>query len=274
MIGFLIALALGFAGKWRWLGMVWLLDLVAVGAFGLMRASSDFPPEMVLIVPLVEVPFGYLIGALLYRRRKNAWPRDKAIAELAPVTHDTNEAGDPLLTWEIEAPILTPQLARVSALGIGTVFIVLFGVFVLMGGGDVAAAAGIVGIGCACVAALFLFVVFVLFFNRLRRRYVLSPTGYATVITDPRMLAGVAAAGTVGTATRDATMTGSALTGAANMSETRAWNTVAEALPDPARHRIRLQLRRLGWLGVDTIFCHAEGFGTVETWIAGRIGRA
>lgn len=273
MIGLLIAVGLGYAGKWRWLGLTYLLDFLVVGTVGIVRGSGDAGLLLIPLIPLVEVPLGYAIGVVWHRWKTGAWPRDKAIAGLAPVTRGTDEAGEPVLTWEIETPMLTPQVARVFAVVVVALFIVMSGVFGLIGRGDAMRGVEIAGIGSAGVTILLLLVVFGLFFNRLRRRYVLSRTGYSTAITDPRMAAGIAAAGTAGATTEDAVVAGSAIGGAASMREARNWDTVVAAMPDPARHCIRLQLRGLGWLGVDTVFCHAEGFDAVETWIAGRIDR-
>ena len=273
MIGLLIALGLGYTGKWRWLGYVYLLDLLVIGAAGLLSGSGDGELVAILLAPAAEVSLGYGLGALAHRLRRGAWPHDKAIAGLAALTPGTDAAGDPVLSWEIETPMLTRQVAAVLTIVVAVLFVFVATVFSLIRrGDDPLAGMAIAGIGCAGLIAIFLLVVFGLFFNRLRRRYVLTQTGYSTAITDPRMFAGIAAAATAGAMTRDTAASGAALSGAANMRETRSWDTVAELTPDPARHRVHLRLSGLGWLGRDTIVCRAEGYPAAEAWIAGRTG--
>ena len=272
MIGLLIALGLGYTGKWRWLGYAYLVDLVVIGAAGLLRGSGDTELAVILIAPLGEVSLGYGLGALAHRLWRGAWPRDKAITGLARVTRGTDADGDPVLTWEIETPVLTAQVMRVFAAVLIVLFVLMAAIFGLIGRGDLGQGVAIAGISCGAVTALFTIVVFGLFFNRLRRRYVLTRSGYATAISDPRMLAGIAAAETAGATTQGPVVAGSALVGAANTSEARNWDTVVATTPDPARHRIHVRLSRFGWLGHDTIVCPAEGYESVAAYVAERTG--
>ena len=274
MIGLLIALGLGCAGKWRWLGYAYLVDLLVIGAAGLLRGSGDAELVAILLAPLAEVSLGYGLGAIAHRMRRGVWPRDKSVAQLPSIERATDDAGNPILSWEIETPMLTRQIASVLGIVIGILFVFLAAIFSLIGRGGPFFGMATAAIGCAGLIGLFALVVFGLFFNRLRRRCRLTESGYAAAITDPRMFAGIAAAGTASAKTRGAVGTGSALAGAATMCEARAWDAIAKARPDPARHRIHLRIRGLGRLGRDTIFCHAEGYESVAAYVAERTGRS
>ncbi len=266
MIGFLIATGLGYFGKWRWLGFAYLFDLLVTGTSGLI-GGGDFDLLFLLIAPLLEVPAGYGFGMVLGRWRQGAWPRDRVIAELAPLRQEADADGKPVLTWEIEAAMLTPQVALVFGLAVVLLFLfvsVLFGFLTR----DLASGVTMAAVGSGGLVVLFLVVVFGLFFNRLRRRYVLTETGYASSITDPRMLTGIAAAGAAGVGSGDTVTTGVASGGAAGLREQRNWSTIVAAVGEPARHRIRIQLGGFGWLGRDTIVCQPEDYPAIVAWIA------
>lgn len=274
MIGFLLSFVLGVTGKWRWLGYAFLIEFLIIGAAGLLRGDSDSDLVLIVLIPLAELGLGYGLGALWFRWRRGVWPRDRAIANLIPIRHGLDEDGQETLYWEVEAPVLTPQVMRVFGVVILGLFIAITVLFSLLRGGDIAAGAAIASIGCTGVVILFAFVIFGLLFNRLRRIYLFTDGFFATIISDPRLFTGVLASGALAVPSAQPAMLGAAIAAAGSRGERHDWKTIAAARYEPEHCRIRLHYRKGGWLGRDCIHCHPEGYPAASAWVARHIGYA
>lgn len=275
MIGFIIALGLGAFGKWRWLGYVFLLDLVIYAGTGFVRGDG-FELVMILVLPLVEIAVGYGLGMAFGRWRKGHWPRDRAIDNLNAFKRGLDVEGEEFLVWEIESGVLTPQILRVFGVLFVVLFVLMAAIFVLIRPDDMIGGLIIAAIVSGVLFALFAFVIFGLLFNRLRRTFVLTAKGYTVSVSDPRLFAGIAATGAAGLAGSSASMTGSAALGAAasRRGESHNWQSVIGADYRPDRRRIGLRFDRGGWLGRDSIQCTPESYPAASAWVARHAGKA
>ena len=67
---------------------------------------------------------------------------------------------------------------------------------------------------------------------------------------------------------------GGTLSAVSQRSETHDWDSIASADYDPQRNRIHIRLKRLGWFGRDTIYCHPETYPIASAWVARHIAEA
>jgi hypothetical protein len=244
MVAFIICLFLGWFGKWRYLGLLYLLAFLFTGI--IVATSMSGGDAMLLAIPLwpfVEVGAGYLIGALARYMKTGRWPRDASIAALDGSFERIDGKDGPVLTWEAETPVLTAPVLRGLGLvtGICFVFMFLLMFFINMDRPGLALTVAAVAVGG--LAVLMAIAVFGILMNTIRKRFVVSADGYRSTISDGRMAWTTAAGVTSG----NPTAAGAALMASSNRSESQPWDRVRAVEIDRKRRRIRVKLRRRGW---------------------------
>ena len=262
-MGFVIALLLGLQGKWRWLGILWLFDFLIIGTAGLINGAGDRMLLLIPAIPLAEIGAGYMAGMAWYRRRNGDWPRDSM--NLAGVlTESLDDKGDPVLSWQAEDRLANAQFLRIAAIVLLVTFLFVAAIMALVTGGDLGAALAIASIGVGALAGLLVFVVWGLFFNRIRRQYAVAGEGYAIRISDPRMLASSASAVVAGAASAEPAMAGAGLLAGFQADEFHAWDEISGLRLDPERSTIILQL---GWRGAERIRTPPRDFNRIASLV-------
>jgi hypothetical protein len=253
MLGFVISLFLGWFGKWRFLGLVYLLDLVVVAIVIVSPGAGDAEFLAVPLIPLVEVAVGYAIGAGWRRLRRGAWPRDAVIVRLPDTFQKLDGPNGSVMVWEVETPVLTGPVAKVMAVVLAVAFALMFGLFFAMRPEAAGTALMIAGIAVGAMVALFALVVLGVLFNRVRKRFTVTPEGYTSTIVDGRLGWATVGGGAVQTPGRAAP----ALAGTSRLSDSQRWDRVERFRFDPDNGRVLVKLHRRGW---DVIHCPVDGF--------------
>jgi hypothetical protein len=242
MIGFIISLFLGWFGKWRLLGLVYLLELVVIAGGMVSPGAGDMQFVVLPLIPLVEVALGYAVGAGWRRLRKGAWPRDAVIARLPDTFRQVDKPAGAVMIWEVETPVLTAPVATVMAIVLAVLFVLVFGLFFAMRPEAPDTALTIAGIAVGAILALFALAVFGVLFNRVRKRFTVTSEGYTSTIVDGRI------AWAVG---------GGAAAATPRLSESQRWDRVERFRLDPDNGRVLVKLHGRGW---DVIHCPVNGF--------------
>jgi len=242
MVGFIISLFLGWFGKWRLLGLVYLLELVVIVGSLVSPGANDVQFVVLPSIALAEVAFGYAIGAGWRRLRTGAWPRDAVIARLVDTFRQVDDPTGQVMVWEVETPVLTAPVAKVMAIVLAVLFALVFALFFAMRPEAPDTALTVAGIATGAIVVLFAIAVLGILFNRIRKRFTVTAAGYTSTIVDGRIAWAVV---------------GSTAAAGSQLSESQRWDRVERFRLDPDNGRVLVKLRGRGW---DVIHCPVHGF--------------
>jgi len=192
---FLLFFAMGYYGKWRWTGMLFMAYI--------------FPPIFLLPrnIPLVALflfmlPFvSYGLGTVLYRAKKGTWPTDKVSEEMAAGFLSGEDADSSYVVWENEVEVMRVRtLVILSAVFAGAVYLANYPF-------DDAEILKTLGVIVAVLSGITLFAALLLM-NRIRYRYGCYDGGYGFAITDSRYLGSSSASIAAGVSDGDLTLAG------------------------------------------------------------------
>ena len=211
---FLLFFAMGYHGKWRWMGM-----LLMVYIFPLIFLLSRNMPLVVLfsfMLPFVS----YGLGTVLYRAKNETWLRDKVKDEMVQSFLEREDEDGSYVVWENEVEVMRVRtLIILSAVFAGAVYLANYPFDDL----DILKTLGVI---VAVLSGITLFVTLLLM-NRIRYRYGCYGGGYGYAITDSRYLGSSSASIAAGVADGDLTLAGAGFLAKGGLgSMHREWSSV------------------------------------------------
>jgi hypothetical protein len=194
---FLLFFAMGYYGKWRWMGMLFMVYI-----FPLIFLLSFIPDIPLVALFSYMLPFvSYGLGAVLYRAKKGTWLADKASEEMAAGFLSGEDADGSYVVWENEVEVMRVRtLVIVSVVFAGAVYLANYPF-------DDAEILNTLGVIAAVLSGGTLFSVLLLM-NRIRYRYGCYDSGYGYAITDSRYLGSSSASIAAGVLDGDLTLAG------------------------------------------------------------------
>ncbi|MEA2048468.1 MAG: hypothetical protein U9O64_08505 [Campylobacterota bacterium] len=210
---FLLFFAMGYYGKWRWTGM---LFMVCIFLFIYLLPRN---------VPLIAIfsfllPFiSYGLGIFLHKVKKGTLPRDKVKEEIAQSFLEGEDEEGSFVIWEYEKTIFS-KMAMITMTTLS-----LAGTLLLIYDDDT-----IISVSLIIIPLIFLILILIsvmMMVNRLRYRYGChDKEGYAYGISDSRMKFVSFFSVAIGAADRNATLVGSGLISYGVGSVRREWSSV------------------------------------------------
>ena len=212
---FLLFFAMGYYGKWRWTGMLYI---VYIGLITLILLRTRNIPLVALLSLLL--PFAsYGLGIVLYRAKKGTWLQDKVKDEMAQSFLEGEDEDGAYVVWENERTVFS------RATMIAMAVLSLAEIFLIMNADNPGIPAPLVLIPLIILVPSLIFVLVT--FNRLRYRYGCYDKGYAYGINDSRMKLISALSITIGTADSNPTLVGSGLISSSGIGNIRReWSSV------------------------------------------------
>lgn len=170
---FLLFLLIGYYGKWRWTGILFLVYAVLI--LVLLPSKVSLIVAFFLFLPFVS----YSFGTLLYRIKYGVWLQDKVKEEMAKSFIEGKDEEDSYVVWEHERPVF-------STLTIITMTLLFVaGTLLLFNIDSSKLPASFILIPFVFLIPALLFVLITM--NRLRYRYGCHSKGYGYVMNDNRM---------------------------------------------------------------------------------------
>ncbi len=209
---FLLFFAMGYYGKWRWTGMLFMVYMGLV--ILVLPRNIPFVTLLSFLLPFVS----YGLGILLYRAKKGTWLRDKVKEEMAQSFLEGEDEDGSYVVWEYERTVFSRATMIVMAV-LSLVEILLI------------ANADKPGIPAPLVLIPLIFLIPTLIFalvtfNRLRYQYGCYDKGYAYGINDSRMKFISFLSVATGAADRNPTLAGAGLISYGIGSIRREWSSV------------------------------------------------
>ncbi len=214
---FLLFFAMGYYGKWRWTGMLFVVYIFPlIYLLSLISEEIHLVARFLFILPFVS----YGLGMLLYRAKKGTWPTDKVSEEMAAGFLSGEDADGSYVVWENEVEVMHVRtLVILSAVFAGAVYLANHPF-------DDAEILKTLGVIVAVLSGGTLFSVLLLM-NRIRYRYGCYDGGYGYAITDSRYLGSSSASIAAGVSDGDLTLAGAGFLAKGGLgSMRREWSSV------------------------------------------------
>ena len=272
MFMIILSFVLGWFGRWRYLG---LLFIASVGFTAYLHVNDlslrGITPILILLAtPALEVVGGYFLGSGFYRLRRGEWPHIKLHREWEILRKKEADAirqsiavdSEAPITWEANVPLLTnPVILRAAGIVLSITFVfvsIIF--FIISRRGGLGQALMISGAAVAVLGGLIIFVLIFVLTNRVRMLYCIGKNGYYSKIVDGRLNLASLASISAGAGTSSPTTAGAGLIAIAQDIEYQPWSRVRKAAFDPQRHRIVLSFGRLS----DILYCSRQSYPLVS----------
>ena len=174
---------------------------------------------------------------------------------------------EPALTWVADVPLLTnPVILRAMVLVLGLGYVLVTAIFAVILAIDdrlehLPSFLLVMLIGFGIVAAMLMFVMLVVFRNRMRCRFIIDDEGVASMVVDRMAMIGGSLAIMAGAASGNAVVAGAGLGSLGSRPEYTSWSRVSGA--EYFSDRCFIRLKPTCWWPVGAIHCTAESYPAV-----------